>query len=361
MIMKLPKFRYYFDWNIYNYIFPNEKASGTVFDNAQILFHLIKNILPKESCCIPYSHAHFLDLFTGTEEYYAQNLSKIIALTDGWKISDTFPLSSNLYLSKTENIVDDFLEYKNNQDESKLDSELISNLMYKYYQPKINDVIESNMEMNPEVKDFKEFQQIVDCDSFSDMNYVMQKILKGKRNNLFKEGQKQKNQLGDFDSFSSQQLKKAIDEVIRLSEFPYNSSQEFLDNFPLPNIPILTEQTNEMIKVNSILDMIGFTKETLKNKQSLQAVQNDFLHLGFGLKSHAFVTEDKNLRIRALFLAKWFEIPAQILSIRGFINIILSEILTFQNESKLKDNLPCSLEFQFDGRCINYDILDVKC
>jgi hypothetical protein len=105
------------------------------------------------------------------------------------------------------------------------------------------------------------------------------------------------------------------------------------------------------MKISSLCDLFGISNEKLKKETAFEGIISDAFHLSFGLRSHYFVTEDKNLYTKALFTKKWMNLSGYILNLDSLIWILIQLML---NSGELKEkfsveNYKCEITVNNEG------------
>jgi hypothetical protein len=96
-----------------------------------------------------------------------------------------------------------------------------------------------------------------------------------------------------------------------------------------------------VLQLSALSDHLRTTIE--KKETSWNSMQNDLKHLVLALRCDIFVSSDKVLLDRALFIKRWLDLPVLILNPEECVRHILQEILL----SVDPDNRPSEVMFEF--------------
>lgn len=315
----------YIDWNIYSYLSGLSDNSSDIQSKSLCFLQTILRFIDLAHTCFPYSDFHFRDIMLGDESYYTSKVDFLSEQTKGWRIHEDKINNKQVRIDKTIDMNEHFLQYsktaKFNTNPLVLSNELIQNL---------KNAVSPN-------DDFQKFriEVIKILESNSDpAGLTILKVNKKMRNMNIK---KNKNNVR-FPSLNKDVLKDDIDlkkvvmEEIKLSNFNYSIIENMYGFIEEITSPFISEFTREVMKLASLCDLIGLSNEKLSKQTSFDGIINDMSHLSLGLRSHVFITEDHNLRLKALFIKKWLSLPVLIYDMDSFIEAVLKQ--TFKNEKK---------------------------
>lgn len=102
-----------------------------------------------------------------------------------------------------------------------------------------------------------------------------------------------------------------------------------------------SEFSKEVFMYSFLCDFLGITKEKKKKiykKEFVASIKNDLLHLSYGLRCQFFVTNDKNLRTKAIASKILLDLSVRIFSIENFYKYLVNEYVKIRYPDKEKMN-----------------------
>jgi len=151
----------------------------------------------------------------------------------------------------------------------------------------------------------------------------------------------------------STDLKSIVNTALSKSIIDFTLMTKWFDVL-IPILKLVMSDFNiEVLRLSFLCDFIELTNEKLQKKTSFEGIINDNFHLSFGLRLPFFITEDKNLKIKAEFIKRWLNLPVQIFNMESFIKEVLTK--SYRNEDNNDKQL--TIEIQDNGTSIGiYEI-----
>jgi hypothetical protein len=324
----------YFDWNILSYLLGTTELVNDIKSKIFCLSTVIDNFLDKEKCCFPYSDFHFRDILLGTT-YTEEKIDFLYSFTKGWYVTESPNNKELVQYFKHNDIHERFALYKKTDVSNKAPLSLPIN--------EINDIL-YKMGKNKDLEKIKNAIGDMLLDNTISSGLSILRINKKLKNTAIKINNvavKYPNVNKDK-IFNEVDIHQVVDNALRNSNiiFPDKLIEAI---FALAK-PKLSDFTIQILKLYYLCDFIGLTSENVKKETSFESMINDVSHLSLALRLPFFVTEDKNLRMKAMFIKKWFSLPVKIFDIDSFIQTGLAQIykqegqkciINFSNNDKI--------------------------
>jgi hypothetical protein len=332
---------YYFDYNIINSIISFwENMDNSTFQTSFLLYQILIEFYDLSKICIPYSMAHIWDTIKGTKKY-EDKVNIINQISRRWYVSEE-KSSDKIRVDKCENILDHFnvifQSMKMTDDIRNMFNPIIESA-FEY--SLLNDEFSKNVD-----SDF--YKKIIDMyrknkvKSIYDMFQFIYKIInimniKNNINlrNIPKEVLSEKIEIYMQDN----ELLNSIN-IRTINEFKYFCNKNF-NNFQQ------SEFSKEIFIYSFLCDFIGLTKEK-KDKVSkdtfVSGMLNDLIHLSIGLRCSVFVTNDKNLRIKAIICKILLGLNVKIFNNENFYHYLINEYAKVKFPEKDKNSFTITVK-----------------
>ncbi|MCL2400951.1 MAG: hypothetical protein FWC91_14575 [Defluviitaleaceae bacterium] len=332
---------YYFDYNILNSIISFwENTDNPTYKTSYSLFIILTQFYDLNKTCIPYSMAHIWDIINGTKKY-ADKVNFIDKISKRWYVSED--IDNNLIrIDKCDNISDHFDEV--------FESMKMTDEIRSAFDPLIELGFEKSLKNDDyskmvnfeyynkmiEIYKQKKVKSIYDIFQF---NYKMINIMNVK-NNL------------NVNIVSKEELIKNIEKFMLnnnlLSSINVKSIAKF-ENFYNKNL--LNFQQSEFSKkifmYSFLCDYVGVTKES-KNKVNkdtfASGMINDLIHLSIGLRCPNFITNDKNLKTKAVICKKLLNLNVRIFDNENFCQYLINQYVKINFPKKDQKEFKISIE-----------------
>ncbi len=321
---------FYLDWNIYSYLLGiNEIIDPEVKAKIMCFKHIYLNNINKEKTVFPYSYAHFLDIMQGEQSFVEDKIYILNEISKNWIIYEDQNNKEQVLLNKVESIKNEYERYLNDQIQGKKISSEMNPFIQSIIEPGWIDAFNTINEIpDSEVKT----ACLKLLNSIKKQNGMKPEIETLKFNKFIRnqkleyEGKKFKfpgvnEKIIDFEM---ERLKKSVDSCLKQSDYPFNSSDDYFESSI--KVPLFSNFFQKVGELCGLVDLIGLTSEKIKGDKSFQGIINDQIHLSHGLRSHYFITEDKNLLVKSKFIKKWLNLPVKIFDIDELNKFLLKQI-----------------------------------
>lgn len=326
----------YLDWNIVSYIFGLSTLSTELSNTVDCFKQILFSELDMSRCCIPYSFCHYRDILMGDEQLYKEKNECLHKLSRDWRISEDKIKKENIRLDKCLDSEKDFEIYRNNTKFSKTPLNIPRELLEMYRTSSSND--EKLNKLKEDIYAIIDDNKIPAGLSILRVNRKLRSSKIMLNSKPFKYPSISKEVIDkDID------IKKKVEECLKQSSIDYKLLQPILDTIYNITKTILSTFSNQVLKLCQLCDFVGLTNEKLSKDTSFDSQINDILHISLGLRSSVFITEDKNLQIKAKFIKKWLGLKTIICDMDSFIVFILKQGL--KTTKKTSGPMSCNVKF----------------
>ena len=314
---------YYFDYNVLNSIISFwDSFENTAYQTSFCLYLILKQFYDLNKICIPYSMAHIWDVIKGTKNY--ENKIEIIKeISKKWYVSEDDKDNNIIRIDKCGDIIqhfdDTFESMKLTDDIQMTFNPLIENMFkISMFNDSYSSALPSNL-YNKLIDIYNE-KPVKSVNDIFQFTYKMIHVINIKNyinlENLSKEKLIEKIELYLEDSIFFNSIN-----VKTLSDYEMFSSKNII-NFQQ------SEFSKKVFMYSLLCDYIGITKEK-KNKIYKEAFTsgmiNDLIHLSIGLRCSIFVTNDKNLKVKAIICKILLNSKVKIFDIEDFYQYLVNE------------------------------------
>jgi len=325
---------FYFDYNVLTSIisFWNNLDNST-YQTSFCLYCILKEFYDLSKICIPYSMAHIWDVRNGEINY--ENKVKIINdISKGWYVSEDNIDDNLIRVDKCDDISQHFNDI--------YETMIIADDAQNIFNPLIEVMFKASVFNNP-------YSEKLDPDLYNMiLDIYNEKIVKSTYD-VFQFSYKLTNAMNiknniNLNGISKEELINKMEILIKdcflFSPMSFNSLFDYEQSIIKYTNNIQQSDFSRKIVVYSLLcDYIGITKEP-KNKiykdTFVSGMINDLLHLSIGLRCPIFVTNDKNMKIKAIICKILLGLNVRIFNIDNFYQYIINEYakIKFPDENK---------------------------
>jgi hypothetical protein len=325
---------YYFDYNIINSIFSFwDHLDNKSYHTSFLSYMLLNQFYDMKKICIPYSFGHIWDILNGTK-FTESKIDVINTISKGWYVNEDDSDSNLIRIDKCNNIHDHFKDT--------FESLKFANEIQSTFDPLIEIAFESSMlnyiisedysiELHNKIVDLYKEKKVKSQHDVLQFSY---KVINTQniKNNI------------NFENISKELLISKLNTYIKNNKFlglinvkNIIDFENFQTKFQFNNDQ---SEFSKKVFINSFLcDYIGLTKETknkVYKKTFASGMINDLLHLSVGLRCSKFVSNDRNLLIKAIVCKVLLNLNVKIYCIENFYQHIINEYVKYnypgQNE-----------------------------
>lgn len=329
----------YFDTNVISYLSsPLQLRDENLRNKAIIAFLLVTAFIDKQNTAFPYSMAHLRDIESGNELFETQRIKELEKHSGGWKISGE-PNSEFVRLDKIYSITDDYFSLKKSSEQTRKISNIVSSAFSPLFKQTANAVA-TQLKAPKTIINKNIAQRIVSSIANYNSNSGLEfsRIVKQLRSmKVVIDGKQLKfpTLKKDVVALSRDELIGTVDAAIKEMNLGINGHKDFFDVVTKQfKNNIYDKYTHQIILLSSLCDTLGITSEKLKKDCSFDGMITDAFHLSYGLRSNYFVTEDKNLLIKAKFIKKWLQLPVSVFNLN---DIILEIIISYLKQTGISN------------------------
>ena len=335
---------YYLDYNVLTSIITfYENQNNSVYQTSFLLYTILNSLYDMQKICIPYSFAHIWDIKSGTK-YYDRKINIIKDMSKGWYITEDEKQGMYVRVDKCGDIDQHFKEI---YDSMKITENVNSifnpsielafekSILYNYYEKILPQAVNEKI-----INIYKE-KKVKSLNDIFQFSYKIINIL-NVRNTI------------NLNIGSKDELVKIIDLHIKnnllLNQMRVKNIFDF-ETFYLKSIETIqqTEFSKKIFMYSILCDYIGITRESKKKidkENFVTGMINDLLHLSYGMRCPIFVTNDKNLRIKAIICKILCNLNVKIFSIKNFYHYILNEYgkIKYPDKNNKEFSISCNIE-----------------
>lgn len=336
---------YYFDYNIFSSIISFwENADNTTYQTSYSSYVILNQFYDLTKICIPYSMAHIWDIMNGTKEY-ENKVSMVNEISKRWYVSEEKD-SDLIRVDKSDDVFAHFDEV--------FQSMKMTNSIRNAFNPLIESAFKNSL-LN------KQFSGMVDSDLYKNtLNIYKQKKIKSVYD-VFQFLYKLVNVMGgknnlDLNTLSKDELFKKLESFIRNSKLLNSVKVKSLSEFEIfYDKELLNFQQSDFSKkifmYSFLCDFIGITKEKKENVMKdtfASGMINDLIHLSIGLRCSDFVTNDENLKTKAVFCKKLLDLKVKIFDNKSFCQYLANEYAKIKFPEM--DNKEFTISYEIDDK-----------
>lgn len=362
----------YIDRNVISYMFNAEAHSPPVLA-SRCLREVLLTPFGRESYLCPYSIAHFEEIHAGGAQYALRDIQALGILTEDWCISESMAGEVFLERRPTGQHYQTWASQKTDPDAVQAvllrELENISDPLLQEFVSSQTAVLnqikaESDAAQVPFDRALEAFQSTVQgmFDVYAELvpDPALTGILRDLGNTMISmDGEEIKTINRKIRNYTDQNKKLAmpnvsrtelskdgarfravVDRAMKRSIYPHNSASEFFEFLPIKDGVVPVFKT-KVLQLSALSDLLRTTIE--RKETSWQSAQNDLLHLVLSLRCDIFVSSDKVLLDRALFIKRWLDLSVLILNPEECVQHMLQELLL----SVDPDNRPPEVVFEF--------------
>jgi hypothetical protein len=323
---------YYFDYNIFNSItsFWNN-LNNESYQTSFFSYIILDSFYDMKKICIPYSMAHIWDILKG-EKFVNNKINTINNISKGWYVSEDAIDNDLIRIDKCNDV--------NNHFNETYDTMKLTNEIQNAFDPLI-EIAFKNAMLNDHFSDSfphdlyckiidlyneKKVKSIYDVFQF---NYKIINILNVK-NNINLNNISRNILISKIETYMKGNNFLNLINVKNISDFEVFFTKN-LYNFKQ------SEFSKKIFMCSFLCDSVGLTKEEKKkvNRETFASgMINDLIHLSLGLRCSTFVTNDKNLLIKAVICKVLYDLRVKIFCIEDFYQYVVNEYIKFNFPEK---------------------------
>jgi hypothetical protein len=318
---------YYLDYNILNSILSFwEYMDIKSYQTSFLSYCFLSSFYNLKKICIPYSTGHICDILSG-EKNIDNKINIINEISKGWYVSEDDEDNNIIRIDKCNDVK---LHFNNTKDSIEFTKDIqnifdpLIELAFKQSFKNYTSVENIPEELNNKIKDLLKEKIVKSIYDVFQFNYKIINILNVKNNINFKHITKEK-LIKDIEILISQNIFLKSINVKNINDFKIFHESN-LYNFKQSNF------SKKVFMYSFLSDYVGLTKED-KDKVSkdtfASGMINDLIHLSLGLRCSIFVTNDKNLYIKAIFCKILLDLNVKIFSIEHFYQYIINEYIMY--------------------------------
>jgi hypothetical protein len=334
---------YYFDYNVLDSIisfWDNPEISS--YQTSFCLYYMLKEFYNLNKICIPYSMAHIWDIKNGTKNF--ENKVNIVKeISKGWFVKEDDKDNNSIRVDKC----DDVNQHFNDVFETMKLTENIQGV----FDPLIEATFRTSL-LN------KQYSDVFSSDSYSKLIDIYNKKPVKTFYDVLQFSYKTigiiniKNNI-DLKKTDKEELKKRMlaylnkNLIFRSLNINTLSDYESFYSTYTKNLQH-SEFSKKILSYSLLCDYIGITKETkekIDKETFASGMINDSIHLSMGLRCHKFVTNDNNLKIKAIVCKILFNLNVNIFSIEDFFQHVVNEYAKVIHPNENKKEFTISLNF----------------
>ena len=305
----------YIDYNVMSYFNSfRPQTDRKEYINAFNLYILLQNMMDTKKVCTPYSVAHLMDVTLGTQEI-DNKLNVLKMFTNGWCVSEDM---ENIRLDKCLNINDHYNSVKDGMDFTKTVQDIFSPLIEMVFN-NFDYMKGLPIEMQEKIRNISFNRTVRTIYDLFQYNYILTKALNER--------------IMDITNLNCEQIIDKINNYIKSSWLNKSLEINSIDEFEIyfyqlyNNINGQSKYMQKIIFYSFLSDFIGITNEKIKNIKSetfSPGMTNDMVHLSYALRCQDFVTNDHQLRKKAIFCKKMTNSSVRIFLMDDYIDWIIN-------------------------------------
>jgi len=331
----------YFDYNIFSSIISFwDYVDNESYQTSYLIYILLNQFFDMKKLCIPYSFGHIWDALNGTK-LIDNKIDIINTISKSWYVCEDNSDNNCIRIDKCIDIYEHFKE--------SYESLKFSNEIQSVFDPLIENAFENSMlnytitenysmDLHNKITELYKEKKVKSQHDLLQFCYKIINIQNIKNNINFKNITRDL-LISKMNLFIKKNNYLSLIDVKNIEDF-----KKFHDKLQFNNSQ--SEFSKNVFAYSLLCDYIGLTKETNEKiyKESFASgMINDLLHLSIGLRCSKFVSNDKNLIIKAIICKYLMNLNVKIFCVEDYYQFIINEYVKYnfpnENEKEITVNL----------------------